>query len=331
MLAGEYAVLFDFPALVAAVDCRATTTAQPAKGFWVQGLGPEPVAVKKQNGNLHFESESAKGDVTLFEHALRHFFAEAPLPELSLRVDTERFFHTNGQKIGLGSSAAATVSLTATLLHHLKKGRPTTQEILQHALAIHRQLNDGLGSGADIAASTLGGLIKYQKQGPQTRHLPPWQNDGWKLQCVFTGHSQSTKAWVKTVLAWAAQHPQRSKETIGSIHQSTLAVLSAVEQQNGKRLMASFNQAQEALRDLGDATALPIIGDRANAIHQMAVDFGGGAKPSGAGGGDICLTLIPAPKADDFSKQLEKNGFSVVEWPPFPAGCHPLAPKSPID
>ncbi len=329
MVAGEYAVLFDYPALVGAVDCRATTTLQNAPHLQVKGLEDHPLSVVRAEDSLAFVGQHPNANTQLFTHALEHFFHDRPLPNILVETNTRRFFDAEGRKLGLGSSAAATVSLTAALLHYLKQARPSQNEIIKHALQIHKKLNGGVGSGADVAASTVGGLIKFQQIGVQMRHLPHWQNPDWQFLIVFTGKTQSTKAWVKVVEDWASQAPKPSKLVLQEIHKATLAILAAMENQTGSQLVAGITQAHLAMNQLGQATQLDIVAPAATTIHDLAVEMGGSAKPSGAGGGDICMAVLPVNQAQQFVNSLEEKGFSVLQRDVFSEGCHPLASPKP--
>lgn len=323
MIAGEYAVLFDYPALVTAVDCRASTTLKASDALTVQGLGPAPVSVQKKGPDFIIQDED-NNDYRLFEYAFRHFFTDKHLPAIAIQTDTRRFFDAEGRKMGLGSSAAATVSLSAALLHFLMQARPAPKTILEHALQIHQQLNDGVGSGVDVVASVVGGLIKFQKPDLNLRRLPHWVHPDWVIKSVFTGQNQITKTWVKEVQNWSVKQKQEAKQLFAQVNEATLMTLSAMENQQGTHLVAGVTKALEAMRGLGLATGLGVVAPAAEAIHQMAAALGGSAKPSGAGGGDICLAVLPAQKASEFDNSLKEKGFSPLNWAPFAEGCLPL-------
>lgn len=89
----------------------------------------------------------------------------APRPDdpREVVVDTSHFFNERtGEKMGLGSSAAATVLLTAAVLH-LAGVDPVNNRTALVGVAVqaHRRAQNGRGSGYDVVCSTLGGAIRF--------------------------------------------------------------------------------------------------------------------------------------------------------------------------
>src|SRR5207244_1007264 len=92
-------------------------------------------------------------------------------------VDT-RTFLADGEKLGLGRSAATVTAAVAAFLAGV--GRHDRGEILEAALAAHALFQDGRGSGADVAAATRGGVLEFRRDGARvttpTRARP---RGGW--------------------------------------------------------------------------------------------------------------------------------------------------------
>lgn len=78
-------------------------------------------------------------------------------PASAIEIDTGSFYRRE-RKLGFGSSAAATVLLTALLLG---SGVPK-ERLFAVALEMHRELQGGRGSGYDVAASLFGGTIRFE-------------------------------------------------------------------------------------------------------------------------------------------------------------------------
>lgn len=101
-------------------------------------------------------------------------------------LDTSSFHDQAGNKLGLGSSAAATLLLTA-FFHVLSAPDPraTVQDptLCHQAVAAHRQFQGGKGSGYDIWTSFLGGVSLFsggacpsgQPMDRLARLLPPFR------------------------------------------------------------------------------------------------------------------------------------------------------------
>ena len=80
MVAGEYAVLFDYPALVMAMDCRAKSTLTPANTCSVLGIDEEVFEVKKSDGVIEIVGAQPQHQLKLFEVALNYFYEFHPAP-----------------------------------------------------------------------------------------------------------------------------------------------------------------------------------------------------------------------------------------------------------
>ena len=328
MVAGEYAVLFDYPALVGAVDCRATTTLQDAPHLQVKGLEDHPLSVVRAEDSLAFVGQHPNANTQLFTHALEHFFHDRPLPNILVETNTRRFFDAEGRKLGLGSSAAATVSLTAALLHYLKQARPSQNEIIKHALQIHK-IKWRCGVRCRRGRIHRGRPHQVSTNCVQMRHLPHWQNPDWQFLIVFTGKTQSTKAWVKVVEDWASQAPKPSKLVLQEIHKATLAILAAMETKPGRSCGGNYPGP------LGHGTswAKPRssiswpLQPPASTTWQWK--WAGAPNPVAQGVEISVWPFCPSTKSGISVNSLEEKGFSVLQRDVFSEGCHPLASPKP--
>lgn len=82
---------------------------------------------------------------------------------LHLVIDTTAFFDPrDGSKRGFGSSAVATLLAVATV-EALRGIDPIAERnrIMNTAIDLHRQIQNGRGSGYDVATSTLGGVVLF--------------------------------------------------------------------------------------------------------------------------------------------------------------------------
>ncbi len=224
ILLGEYAVLAGAPALVAAVDRRATAVIEPhANGdirVMASDLGIDTHAVIGARGEVTW----AGGDETaarlhLVASALSAAHRDAAAGEsgvipssvepggYALTLSTRAFFDAPGTKLGLGSSAALTVALTGALRRHLGLSPPALSDLVH----LHRGMQGGHGSGADVAAAFTGGVIAYTRgvgdsstsePGAQAVALPA----GLHWCCVFTGRSASTPHMLARFRDWRHDH-----------------------------------------------------------------------------------------------------------------------------
>src|SRR5439155_1246008 len=105
------------------------------------------------------------GDAGAVLAALR--IVRAAMPSLAAMraqvvVDT-RTFLADGEKLGLGRSAATVTAAVAAFLAGVR--RQDRGEILEAALAAHALFQDGRGSGADVAAAARGGVLEFRRDG----------------------------------------------------------------------------------------------------------------------------------------------------------------------
>jgi phosphomevalonate kinase len=69
----------------------------------------------------------------------------------------------------------------------------------------------------------------------------------------------------------------------------------------------------EAMAALGRAAGADIVDDTLAQVAKLAAGVGGAAKPSGAGGGDVALVLLPDSEAEaKFVRLCSEQKFSVL-------------------
>lgn len=297
MIAGEYAVLFGHAALTAAVDRDAICSYVPGDGWqFFTRVGQDFI---RQN------------DHPLLVAALRasDFFGHKTRPG-TYSVDTSAFFDSDSsQKLGLGSSAAATVALCKMIL--AQEGIDDRHLLLNLALKAHGDFSEGFGSGADVAVCVFGGAITYQK----TKDSPLIKSAN--LRCAWpnfifidTKRSQNTRDFVKQVLKSAEQ--QSNFVTDFCRHSARLCdeLFHVVDDVN--RLITIMDALYHLLNALGQRAGVDIISVPHTRIHDLARTHGGTAKPSGAGGGDISLAIVPEHNRRAFLRELMDLGFSAL-------------------
>lgn len=274
---GEYAVLDGAPAVCAAVD---------------RGVDCE----------VHPAGEVAAGDVvdvTVPPGADDRFVAAA-LRAVDAAPGRYAFSAWNpvnapdGVKVGLGSSAAATVA--AILAGHLASGRDVdAARRLATAMTVHRAVQ-GSGSGIDVATSTFGGVIRFEAGG-----VTPL--DATLLaSVVFSGVPAATGPRVERYLAWSDAARARFVDRSWALADDFAA-----------DPVGALREAAGLLRRMADDAGIPYWTDAIGAIVAAAEAEGGAAKPSGAGGGDVVVALFADPdRRAAFEGAVGGAGFLVV-------------------
>ena len=253
VLSGEYAVLDGAPAICMAVNRRAVAT-----------VGDSP------DGRCRVATPGRE-----FANGEKFHIVEAVCgsrPELTIELDT-RAFAEDGEKLGIGSSAALTAALVAAL----------GGDVYVDALAAHRRLQGGTGSGIDVAASVHGGLIEYLMDDASVKQLE-WPGD-LAVRFIWTGVPTSTKKRLDR-LAQSEGGPSRS-----ALQLAAADMAEAWRSVDAAAILAAYvpyigvlNQFS-ADHDLGIFDAghgeLTVAASRAGLVY----------KPAGAGGGDIGTLL----------------------------------------
>jgi len=292
VLLGEYAVLEGFPAIVAAVNRRAS-------GQFVPGRSPESplvdVAVRA--------AKEALGP------------NRSALPRGSVLVDTARF-SPGGTKLGIGSSAAtAAVTVGAVLEMAGLAVADSTDLIFDLASAAHREAQGGLGSGADVAAAVYGGVLHYTRaaHGPASiRRLPPLA--GVEMVVFSTGTPSSTVDCLQAVAAFAARSPETHRQLLPPIAEAVTRFEAALFAREAAELFAAVSAAHVGMEMLGQAAGVPIVTPVLAHAAVVASEVGGAAKPSGAGGGDVGIAFLPDPEAaDEFRARARHLGLDILD------------------
>ncbi|MFH1469423.1 MAG: hypothetical protein ABIO70_33870 [Pseudomonadota bacterium] len=203
-------------------------------------------------------------------------------------------------KPGFGGSAAAVV---AAVIAGGGQG--------PEARAIHQGLQGG-GSGVDVAASLRGGSLRFQA-GEVTAITPV------RPAVVFSGASAATAPRVAAYRAWRGARSTflaRSAELVEAFASEPIQALA-----EAARLLAAM---------AGDA-GIDYLTPALVRIQRLAVEHGGAAKPSGAGGGDCAVALFSDTASEEaFLARCAEEGLVSIPvrvapgaaWqPPEPAGA----------
>lgn len=275
VLSGEYAVLLGAPAISMAVSRRALVSVTPADTAWHCVTAPGYSAVE---GRFVVEGKTPKWLQGAEEYGLvdaawralhieeRHF--------VSIELDSRAFFDdASGEKIGLGSSAALAVALTAALSE--------SGDLLGDAMRVHRLFQSGAGSGVDIATAVQGGLLEYRMQGAASTPLR-WPQ-GLAFRLVWTGVPASTASKL-TIFDRGGRQPALDALVSAS------AVM-ARAWQSAAQVLDQFPGYVQALRRFSDDYELGIFDAGHDKLVGEAQAAGLVYKPCGAGGGDVGVLL----------------------------------------
>jgi len=331
VLFGEYAVLFGAPAAVAAIDRRAVVTLRPFAGNGWEVAAPGLVAqrarleVEPDNTVRWHDEKLGRDAFGLIDTLLRGIGKSGSidlvnLPPLAATLDTRAFFESAGgweSKLGLGSSAALTVAF-ASALEVWAGGEPTTDARghLQGLVDLHRGIQGGAGSGIDVAASLLGGVIRYQlaDDGSVAEAVPLVLPENLRMVFVWTGRAASTGDFLGRLRARREEDPQAVNPVLDGLGAVSSEGVAALGDGDAEGFIDAIDAFWEALDHLGTAIAMPILADEHRILRRLAVECGVHYKPSGAGGGDFGVGFTTdAAAAAEMADRVAANGFQIID------------------
>ena len=297
VLSGAYAVLEGAPAIVAAVDRYVIAdTSRPA-----EFLAPE-----------------VKEALTVAP------FAGSPAPFFDARA-----LRANGEKLGLGSSAAIVVAALGALA--LDRDPSLEQSalasaVLESALRAHRRAQGG-GSGIDVLAACLGGVLVARKArrsdaSPSSRRggsdtaceleasqirLP----DGVHLRLLAAKKAAVTSSLLAQVRTFAERAPGRATGLMARQAEAAFRAVDAADGNQGEAFVAALEAQRHALGALGNAAGAPIVTEE---LAELARRVGRRAAvlPAGAGGGDVAIWASCAPPSTKLEQIAIDCGHRIL-------------------
>lgn len=317
VLFGEYAVLEGAPALVMATGTQARATyavaAPSAPAIWhvvAKNLG-ERVALQPSASTFAAPLQTLGGvpapkPLALAVALLQDVYARAAgkLPPGTLTLDSAAFYKGD-TKLGLGSSGAITVAAWHALAAAAGLPPEGPQTTLMHLRSLHSGQQGGQGSGVDLAASLMGGLVRYQLGQQESVHpevVGPLSATRVKpltnlcMLPVWTGRAAATGPYLQAFAALKAREPHvfwRACEEMALISRAACEMWALGEVMP---LLPLVPRGMAALETLGRAMQLDLVTDVHREAAAAAVACGACYKPSGAGGGDFGLLFAQTPR-----------------------------------
>lgn len=296
IVAGEYAVLDGAPAICMAVNRRAkvSVTVSIEKYHTVSAPGFSEGVDK-----FSLLADSAK-EYPLLAAVWQELQIETP-DFLNIELDSSGFSEAETGKMGIGSSAALTVALTAALDCFAGEKR----DIRSAAMAAHRKQQGGAGSGADVACSLAGGIIEYRMGEKKSRALS-WPADLsfallWSGVPVDTGNQLAK-------LEGGEAHGSRAE--LGS---AALAVAQSWNNGDRSQILNDLQEYTSMLRRFDVDHELGIFDAGHAALADAAASSEVIYKPCGAGGGDLGIAVSSDESAlATFVATAQKQNFILL-------------------
>lgn len=320
MVAGEFAVLEpDYQLVVMAVDRFVYTKVVDSdqnvvhlKDFGLKGL-----KWKFKEGEAIFDSIDSRLSFVKDAISIAASYLEeknVSMEPFSLTVESELDDSESGLKYGLGSSAAVVTSLIAAILTKCLP-QPPKKELIFKLAAISHVKTQGNGSGADIAASTYGGVLNYASFQAEwllealqsERSMARLAEKDWPHLAIrqvafprdvqvcigWTGTPASTGSLVGQIKSLKHSNPDKYHSFLKRSEQAVAFILNGMKSDDASLFYDGISQNRSALAQLGKDANVEIETEKLHRLSVAADRYGGAGKLSGAGGGDCGIAFIP--------------------------------------
>lgn len=347
-IAGEYAVLEpNHPAILIALNQYITVHLEESQTVGTISSSYSnfmPIPWTRKNGTVFVDERENPFNYVIQAIKTTEDYVRAlnkPLRFYNLSIESD-LDNKDGRKYGLGSSGAVTVATIKALLAFYEvdytKDMVYKLSVLTH-LAIHSN-----GSFGDIAASTYGGWIAYStfnrqwlQQKSQTTPIEKLIAMDWadlmikplpaptdlQLAIGWTGSPASTTSLVDQVQEDVEQEENYHERFLIEARAIVETMIEAFFNHDSKAICAGISQYRTLLQQLTQHTGVIIETPALTSLCNIALDNGGVAKSSGAGGGDCGIALLPK-EADltKLSEDWEKHQIEYLHFQVHTEGKH---------
>ncbi|KXT78006.1 phosphomevalonate kinase [Streptococcus sp. DD13] len=333
-IGGEYAVVETaYPAVIASVD-RYVRVVLSSRSGAVGTLHSNQEADQtfdwhREEGRVVYKEDMPFQLVAMAQQVAERYLAEKGQPiqwayDITIQSDLD---HVSGQKFGLGSSGAVTVAVIQAVLN---LGAYPWQPIELYKLSVMSQLFlHKKGSFGDLAASSFGGVIAYTAPDRawlrgelKTRRLSDLVQMEWEglsilpleipreLQWLvgWTGRPASTDYLVQAIQDVVHQE-EREIAYVRMLEDSRICVVRMIEAcrtGHAAMFMECISENRRILQEFEKGVGTVIETPLLQQLCQLAIEQGGVAKSSGAGGGDCGIAFVD----DLHSERLIREAWS---------------------
>lgn len=273
MLLGEHAVLHGHPALCAAIDHRISVALEVLNEPVLEidsslGSYREPIANLRLDPKFKFILKAVAS------------YQERLLQGIRLTIHSD-FSST----VGFGSSAAVTVA-TLHVLGQLFDEELSPQLLAERAKEVIVAVQ-GRGSGADAAASSLGGIVQIQSAN-DTWHIERCALDEFPEICpVYCGYKKATAEVIEIVEAQRIKHEAEVDGIFCEMGTSAARLIQALQARDMLLAGSILNRNFQLQQQLGVSNS-----DCQKIVEGLLLDPDiSGAKISGSGLGDCLIGL----------------------------------------
>ncbi|WP_144796549.1 mevalonate kinase [Halorubrum depositum] len=326
-LFGEHAVVYGEPAVPAAIERRATVTAEPraddhvrvaAEDLSLDGFTVEYSGGTGDHPDVDVPTPLVEAAMGYVDAAVRQARDAADAPDAGFDITVESDIPLGA---GLGSSAAVVVAGIDAATRAL--GEPLDRrELADRAYRAEHEVQDGQASRADTFCSTMGGAVRVEGDDCE-----PIETPNLPFVVGFDGGAGDTGELVAGVGELREEYgfAADAVESIGDLVRTGEGMLAEAESdaEPSSELLAELGELMDFNHGL--LSALGVSARSLDAMVWAARDAGAhGAKLTGAGGGGCIVALDESDATETalsftqgceeaFRAELATEGVRVVE------------------
>jgi mevalonate kinase len=307
ILFGEHFVVYDGPAILAAINKRISVDAHILANEEDRIVIRSDIGVAGEYGhNEDFNTLEggmrAKAILDPLYGAIRQVLLMRNKKKIGIEVSISSRVPPG---IGLGSSAASCVA-TVAAVDSLFRKHISRHQVCELAIESERQIHKRT-SGADCYVSTFGGLMYYCSKSKNFKSIKT--KDSLSLVVASTGIKHYTSDLVLSVKRFKYNNKTLFESLAKQASEICLQAWTAIESAKCDKIGELMNENQIILEQIG------VSHHRAQDIIDICRKAGAiGAKVTGAGGGGAIIALAASKKeSSKIASQIQAAGYQSFE------------------
>ena len=294
VLIGDHFILYDVPAIVAALPYKTAATVEriDGEGWMLEDNQAEMLGYKEKKNTRQIESINRILEVMKID-----------IKKNPIRITYGGDFLPGS---GLGASAASCVSLAKALNEEFNSGLSIDE--INHISWEGEAPYHGKPSGVDNTASCYGGILLYSVKGTEKRFE--------KIVTREPIHLVLGNSGIRTDTALLRPYTEQLKKSEPALYESRLnrirnqvwEMKNSLEANDLKKVGAIMTENQKVLVDMG------LSHDTIDFLCSLALGNGAlGAKVTGGGRGGHMVALAPdKERQEKIARAIEKEGYTVI-------------------
>jgi phosphomevalonate kinase len=350
MLSGEWSVLEnEVPCIVLAIDQKVSVEIENSDNIEFSSSNGLSAKVDFENDEIKVNGSEDEQKFFLFvakaTEATLKYLKEKDIKIKNFKIHTDssdtvvKLENGKNAKVGFGSSAAIVSATVAAVLkiHGIGIKSKEEKDLIYKLSCISHYLAQGkLGSSFDVAASTYGGVLIYQKPDMdfvldllnQNKKVSEIVEKDWpffkaenislpkdfNLSIGFVGYSASTKELVLRIREFKQKNKNDYWVIIDEIKKVTLDLINALKNNNTEKIIDLTKKNRDLLSELSDKSMNNLETPELAKLADIAERLGACGKFSGAGGGDCGIGIsFDKLTKDKIESEWQENKIHLID------------------